>query len=694
MICHFDYETRSDIDLRVVGAHAYARHSSTRILCCAYSIDGAPVQGWPKAAGHRMPDDLGTALLNPKCEMHAWNAQFERLITKHVLDIDIPLDRWHCTAALARARGMPGKLEDALDYIGAKQSLHEKRRGSQIMLKWCKPLPAPGGGYADDPNEYMELLMYCMHDVMSEMLVASKLVPLFKHERADYALTERINDAGLPIDLALARAAMEYGAQEKQELNESLRQHTNGRITSTSQHKRIKECLREALNDDDVFKQFFTRMARKKLPDGTTVEVEKESTDKAARADFLRSEAAKDCAPEIIDLIELVDDAGKASVAKYARMAGRAADTGRAQGAYICYGAIQTKRFSSTGIQVHNFPRETPKNVQAAVDAVMQGTLAGKVMHVLASLLRPTIMAADGRTLIWGDWTAVEAKGMPWLADCQWKLNLYRDGIDVYKVNAVNIFDVEYDDVTDEQRQIGKVAELSLQFGGARGALRSMARGYGISLDNATADNVVYAWRAANPWAMQFSKGLYGAFMQTVLGTDTKLGHVSYRQIRPLLPGTVSIACDLPGDTTLYYHGIKGTVVEKGRPPIEVTQDLDGWSGRPIDQWETEVVFQKALPNGFRTERIWHGLLAENVTQALCAGLLRDCTRRTDKVLRYHNVDAQVIGHTHDEIVLEAGDIHAAQASRVLRREMVRVTEWLDGFPLGAEIKTGQRYVK
>src|SRR4249919_2496630 len=135
MICHFDYETRSDIDLRVVGAHTYARHPSTRILCCAYSIDGAPVQGWPKAAGHRLPDDLGTALLNPKCEMHAWNAQFERLITKHVLDIDIPLDRWHCTAALARARGMPGKLEDALDYIGAKQSLHEKRRGSQIMLK-------------------------------------------------------------------------------------------------------------------------------------------------------------------------------------------------------------------------------------------------------------------------------------------------------------------------------------------------------------------------------------------------------------------------------------------------------------------------------------------------------------------------------------------------------------------------------
>jgi hypothetical protein len=266
--------------------------------------------------------------------------------------------------------------------------------------------------------------------------------------------------------------------------------------------------------------------------------------------------------------------------------------------------------------------------------------------------------------------------------------------MDVYKFNAMDIFGVQYKDVTDDQRQIGKVAELSLQFGGARGALKAMARGYGISIENDMADSVVYAWRRANDWAMVFSKALYGAFMQCVLGTDTKVGYVAYRQILPLFPGTVSIACDLPGYTTLYYHNIRGHVVEKGRAPVDVVEDGLGWGGRVIDSWETEVVFTKSLPGGFRTERIWHGLLAENVTQATCATLLRDCAKRTATVLERHNVDAIVIGHTHDELLLDSSEEHAAKAAAALRREMMRVPEWLAGFPLGCEIKTGQRYAK
>src|SRR4029079_9966241 len=124
-------------------------------------------------------------------------AQFGRLITRHVLDIDVPLARWRCTALLARARGIPGKLEHALVYLGEAPSLAAKRRGTAIMMRWCKPLAE--GGWASDPDEYMELLAYCMADVWSEHLIASRLLPLQARELLDYALTERVNDAGLPV---------------------------------------------------------------------------------------------------------------------------------------------------------------------------------------------------------------------------------------------------------------------------------------------------------------------------------------------------------------------------------------------------------------------------------------------------------------------------------------------------------------
>ena len=284
---------------------------------------------------------------------------------------------------------------------------------------------------------------------------------------------------------------------------------------------------------------------------------------------------------------------------------------------------------------------------------------------------------------------------MPWLAGCQWKLDLYRRGIDVYRVNAESIFSVKAAEATDSQRQIGKVAELSLQFGGAVGALKAMGRNYGVTLAESEAEVIVQAWRADNTWAAKYSQGLYRAFMITALGTDTGF----YRQIVPMLPGTVSIACDLPGGTTLYYHGVKGHIALRsptmnGRFALVSIGDGNansGWDGEEINSWDTEVVFTKTLPAGFRIERIWHGLFAENTTQALCAALLRDCLGRVESAL----IDgARVIGHTHDEIIVECDEATAGSAAQVLSDEMRRVPEWLPGFPLDCSVTSAPRYGK
>ena len=683
---HLDFETRSECDLQEAGAYVYARHPSTKVLCAAYSYNGPAVapKYWAAAAGKRMPADLKKILAYEHIVIHAWNAQFERLILKHVLGYDIPLERFHCTAALARARGLPGKLETALDFLGMAPDLAVKRRGNAIMLKWCKPLPQ--GGWADDPSEYVDLIDYCMGDVRSELAVDQRLVPLTEVERAEYNLTEIINDRGLPIDVELALAAQGYGDEEKRELSALLGWMTGGRITTVNQHARIKAWLEEKLGPD-VFRRYF-------------VKGDKVSTDKNARADYLNSEDAKEAEPEVIELIEVVDDAGKASVSKYSKMAARAVDNGRAEGSYLCWGAAQTKRYSSRGVQVHNLLRKGPPDLQAAIQSVLRHQVPGKVMHVLASLLRPTIKASEGKVLVWGDWSAVEARGMPWLADCRWKLDLYRKGVDVYRVNAQNIFGVAPADATDHQRQIGKVSELSLQFGGAKGALKAMARGYSIGLRDEEAEGIVEAWREANAWAAAYSYGLYKAFVAACLGTDTTVGRITYRQIIPMLEGTVSIACDLPGGTTLYYHGVKGHVAlasptMPGRFALVSIGDGDaGYDGEAINTWETEIVFTKTLPAGFRIERIWHGLFAENTTQALCAALLRDCVDRVNAALVGWRGHIDVIGHTHDEIILECDEERADVAAGLLSKEMKRVPKWLPGFPLDCSVTTADRYGK
>jgi DNA polymerase len=756
---NLDFETRSECDLKMAGAYVYARHPSTVVLCAGYSIDDGPVTYWAAAAGLPMPDDLRAALDNPRCLIHAWNSQFERLIITHTLKLDLGIKRFHCTAAWARSRGLPGKLEAALQFIDQQvdpetnllkdsdersSQLALKRRGKQIMLKWCKPLAT--GGWANDPDEYMELIRYCMGDVESEQKIAGILAadPMREQELIDFFLNEQINDRGLPVDTSLAIAAGAYGAEEKAELSAELSDLTMGVITSTSQHARIKECLGHLLSDE-VFKRFFVKTVKGK----TGALEEKASTDKRNRSDFLLSPEA-DENPEAADLIKLVDDAGRASVSKYAKMAARAADNGRAEGSYLFAGAGQTKRYSSQGIQVHNMPRAVPKDVPAAVQMVLARTIpAGTVMSHLSSLLRPTLMSDSGQQIIWGDWSSVEARGMPWMAQCQWKLDLYRKGVDVYKVNATDIFGIGMDKVTDAQRQIGKVAELSLQFGGARGALKSMARNYGIGLTDMEADKVVDRWRGANKWAADFSQGLLNAFCGAVLfeGATVSHGGVGYQAVRSHKDTGLTMRCTLPGGTVLYYQRLRANVflragktfrearviagVSRGLPihgdevlhhytkqmgfkwacnaafqlsvPPWVEEayaknaDNNPWraaDNTPMTRGNPYMMFSKAMTSSGRDERVWSGLLAENSTQALCAALLRDCLLRVDAAYGKTSMGAYVIGHTHDEVIAEATDGDVARAKKILLREMCRVPEWLPGFPLGAEIKSGQRYGK
>jgi DNA polymerase I-like protein with 3'-5' exonuclease and polymerase domains len=56
--------------------------------------------------------------------------------------------------------------------------------------------------------------------------------------------------------------------------------------------------------------------------------------------------------------------------------------------------------------------------------------------------------------------------------------------------------------------------------------------------------------------------------------------------------------------------------------------------------------------------------------------------------------DARVIGHTHDEIILECDESIAGKAAEVLKQQMKRVPEWLPGFPLDCSITTADRYGK
>src|SRR5262245_5623269 len=215
-----------------------------------------------------------------------------------------------------------------------------------------------------------------------------------------------------------------------------------------------------------------------------------------------------------------------ASPKKFARLEAQQVD-GVLRGQYRFSGGFQTGRMSSKGAQIQNLTRDVLGEDGAAEAALVDMIADGcgydafvaanptevPVARKLALLVRPALIAAPGKLLVWSDWSAIEARVTPWLAASpggERVLDIFRANDrdpslpDIYTLAAADVLHEDPREITKTERAIGKVVVLSLGFGGSVGALQRMALSYRISLDDAEARRIVDAWRDANPWAREF----------------------------------------------------------------------------------------------------------------------------------------------------------------------------------------------
>lgn len=311
----------------------------------------------------------------------------------------------------------------------------------------------------------------------------------------------------------------------------------------------------------------------------------------------------------------------------------------------------------------------------------------GPVSRTLSYLIRPALVAPEGKMLVWADWSAIEARVLPWLAGSRGGekvLDIFRgndadaNAPDIYMIEAANIYGMAPLDIPrkGDERQIGKVAVLSLGFGGAVGALLAMATGYGIYMSETQAMEIVQKWRANNPWARNFWDQLWEAALTAINepGTIRTAGRVAYTYDPGYLGG--SLFCALPCGRLLTYPTIR-------------------WEDREVENRTTgkmEMKRQLTYRRGYGRAALWYGKFAENVTQAFAGSLLRHKLVR----LRAHEDTMPVVAHTHDEIVTETEDTPEAveQAKHTLLALMTENEDWNAGLPLAAEASSLDFYSK
>lgn len=660
MILSIDFETRSTVDLRETGVYPYAAHPDTEVWCMAWAFgDEEPVQLW--IPGQDLPPRIRDHIERDGV-IKAWNAQFERTIWREIMvprhgAVPVKDEQWVCTMAEARAMGLPGSLDQCAQVLRVAQQ--KDVEGYGLMMRLTRPRAVKDGRpiwWDNAEGKLDRLYAYCKQDVRTERAIGKCLRPLPAQERELYLLDQTINDRGVQLDLELIEAAADLAAEGEARANAALAELTGGAVKSVKNNGDLRRFLNEQ---------------------GLGVD----SVSKPVVAELLSS----DLDPTVRQVLQLRADAGRTSVAKLHSMLAVAGADGRARGLLQYHGA-STGRWSGRLIQPQNFPRGILKDPEWFIPLVQQRRydeidIFAPPLGVISSLLRAMLIAGPGRVLVAGDFSAIEARVLNWIAGEEAVLEDFRayDAGDKAKDPYVIMARCMSPDAT---RQAGKAAELGCGYQmGAKKFVTAAWDVYQVRVDLKESARAVKAYRARHPHVQQLWWDVERACIDAV-DIPGQVQVVADGKLKMVVRGAY-LYLVLPSGRPLCYAAPQ--VVERTHT-IEVVSDEGEIEEKTVTKRGLEFSALDPLTKQWGRERTYGGKLVENIVQAVSRDLLAHA------MIRAERNGFPIVLTVHDEIVSEP----LVQNADLDEFEdlMKQTPEWAHGCPINAEGWTGPRYRK
>ena len=636
-----DLETYSSTPISA-GTHRYAEQAE--ILLLAYAVDDSPAV----VCEHPAPAEM-QALVDQAEEIVIHNSAFDRTVLRHQ-GVALPVDRVTDTMVLALMHSLPGSLDTLCQILRVDQDKAKAKDGKKLIRLFCQPQPARNklsrASSATHPDEWRQFCEYARLDVEAMREIYRRL-PRWNYteeERQLWILDQRINDRGVAIDLDLVQSARRAVAETQASLAEQLQRLTDGALMSANQRDAVLTYIYDTYDVrlDDL--------------QGSTVD---------------QLIADPDTPEGLRTLLRLRSAAATTSVAKYDALHRSTSSDGRLRGTLQFCGAARTGRWAGRLFQPQNLPRPSLRQPEidgaiAAIKAEVEDLLVPDVMQAASGALRGCIIAPPGRKLVVADLSNIEGRVLAWLARETWKIEAFEAydrgaGPDLYKLAYAKSFGKRPEDVTKDERQIGKVQELACGYQGGLGAFSTMSSAYGLSFEDDRVKEIVRAWRQAHTQTVSL---WYEAEEMAILATGapgrtyyTNAGRIGFRRDKGWL------RMILPSGRSLCYPSPK---VEDGK-----------LSYMGIDQYTRKW---DRLPT-------YGGKLIENATQAAA----RDVLARG--MLAADAAGYEIVLSVHDEIIAETPDTDEYTVDQ-LAAIMATPPTWADGLPLAAAGFEAARYRK
>ena len=275
------------------------------------------------------------------------------------------------------------------------------------------------------------------------------------------------------------------------------------------------------------------------------------------------------------------------------------------------------------------------------------------------SLLKKALLAPAGYQFVDYDLSQIEARVLAWLAGQLDLLQAFDRGDDVYKLMASNIYKKNTEDITREERFVGKQTVLGCGYGMGSVRFQAQLQSLGVALSDTECQHIIETYRIAFPMIRGFwresGEGLSAIISneQTPLGTPKVLTVMGQQGIQ------------LPNGLFLRYPNLRN----------EINPDTK----------RDEYVYDSMRGKSKVSTRIYGGKLVENICQAVARIVIGEQLVRVSKKYK-------VAMTVHDAITCIVPVAEVKSAMDYIEETMKIKPSWAPDLPLDCEGGFGDSY--
>jgi DNA polymerase I-like protein with 3'-5' exonuclease and polymerase domains len=274
------------------------------------------------------------------------------------------------------------------------------------------------------------------------------------------------------------------------------------------------------------------------------------------------------------------------------------------------------------------------------------------------SPLKRAIIAPTGYMMIDSDSSQIEARTLAWLAEQNDLVEAFDRGEDVYKIMASAIYGKDIEDITKDERFVGKTTILGCGYGMGAAKFQAQLKNFNVEITLDEAKRIIDTYRTTYPKIVELWKEAASALKAVLQNQQTTLGRGGVLKIE----GKDGIL--LPNGLYLRYPNLRLHESEEGKAELV----YDTKKGKAV------------IPN-----RIYGGKVIENVCQALARIIIGEQMLMVAKKYR-------VVMTVHDAIACIVPTAQVDTAKEYVEMCMRIRPSWGVELPLNCEAGYGESY--